>query len=203
MTTFDEFQQDRVINVSMTLRQENGETLLAPGVDKSRANPFFPGGIIGLILAVIANPEVRYYIFFAAIIEVLSLTAILLFFMLGPGAGAEHFGLMVGLLVLVIVFSMPSFVGLILYDQALTKKRKRFHRTSEGKLIVKNDNGEDIVLNDDTTATFTVASTIDRNGNDVHDVFMQYGDDTHYIVSGFDRDKMIRLCDDLQEVCKT
>ena len=180
MTTFDEFQQDRVINVSMTLRQENDHTLLGPA----------PGALTTKAIIILS------------VLESFAFGGILLYFFIGPGDIQKNAILMVALLVVIGLTMGSLVVGVIMYDRISVAQKLRFHLKGNGEIIIKNANGSDVTLNG-KTPMFNVESTIDRNGNDVHDVFMQYGDDTHYIVSGFDRDKMIRLRDDLQEVCKT
>ena len=180
MTTFDEFQQDRVINVSMTLRQENDQTLLAPA----------PGALTTKAIIILS------------VLEFFAFGGILLYFFIGPGDIQKNAILMVGLLVVIGLTMGSLVVGVIMYDRVSVVKKFRIRRLMNGEIVVKDANGDEVTMSG-KTAMFNVESTIDRNGNDVHDVFMKYGDDTHYIVSGFDRDKMIRLRDDLQEVCKT
>ena len=180
MTTFDEFQQDRVINVSMTLRQENDQTLLGPA----------PGALTTKAIIILS------------VLEFFAIGGIVLYFTIGPDDIQKNAIPMVGLLFAAGFMMTSLVVAVIMYDRISVAQKLRFHLKGNGEIIIKDANGNDVTLNG-KTATFSIASAMDRNGNDVHDVFMQYGDDTHYIVSGFDRDKMIRLRDDLQEVCKT
>jgi hypothetical protein len=204
MVTFDEFRQNRVmLHASMSLRQENGEYVFGPTAKKPQGLSIYaPSGINKLTQGTIADSGVQKYIILGAIIEGWLFMTIMSFFMFIPGAIEKYAALMIGLVVLVSAMSLPFFIKLVLYDQALTKKRTRFRRTEEGTLIVKNENDEDVVLDDNAESEFIIESAIDRNGNDLYDVWLKRDSDMYYILSDSDRDEMTRLCDALQRVCE-
>ncbi len=180
MTTFDDFAQTRVMRTdSMQLRQDSGETVLCP----------VPGSFS------------KKFIILTAVFEFFAFTGILLYFMIGPGDMEKNMLLMIGLLFGVGFIVAPVIVGAVLFDTFAAMQKIRFRRTPNGTITVKDFNKENVVLHGEEPK-FTLESTIDRDGDEVHDLFLKYGPTMHYIVSGTDPDAMNRLRDELQNACR-
>ena len=181
MNTFDDFQQSRVLrNAAITLRQENDGTVLGP-----------VSGVLAKKVIVIGT-----------VLESLAFLGIILYFILGPGDLEKQMILMIGLLFAVGAALAASVVGAVVYDKTLVQQKRRFYRDANGEITVKNSSGGDVVLSGEKPV-FSVESITDRNNREIHDLFLRYGRDSHYILSGFDRDDMLRLRDSLQGACET
>ena len=165
-------------NATITLRQENGETILGP----------------------VAGALAKKFIIIGAVVETFVFLGIVLYFTIGPGSFEKDMVLFIVLFVTLAALSGSYFIGAIVYDTISTKQKRRFCRKASGEIVVKNEGGDDVPLSGDKPE-FSVQSAVDRDGNTLYDVWMKYGSTTHYILSGHDRDDMTRLRDALHGAC--
>ena len=171
--------QNRIMrDASLTLRQEAEGTVLGP----------------------VTGALIKRVIMIGAPLEAVAFVGIILYFTIGPGDMESNMILMVGLLMAVGAAMGLSVIGAMVYEKTSAQQKRRFFRDTTGGITVKDESGGDLVLSGGTPA-FTVESTTDRDGNEVHDVLMRYNNDSHYILSGTDRDDMVRLCEALQNAC--
>ncbi len=200
MSTFDEFQQARVMwDASMQLYEDGGEIRLGPLPDGKKPNPIIPGSAIKVIRGTIADRGIQRYMILAGVVESLLFTAILLYFVIRPGDVEKQMFLMIALMVGVSAIFAPVFVGLVLYDKALVKRKTRFRRLPSGDVIVRDDQGEEVTISPNGDKRIAIKSVMDRDGNELYDIFLHVDGETYYLVSGSDLDDMERIKSALQE----